>query len=209
MKFAFDISPLISERIAVFPGDEPYIRKTSRDFQSHNIGLSSIHSTVHLGAHVDAPNHYSPNGVGIDQVNLSYYFGDCQVIHLPVRHPDCRLTVADFQQQTITAPRVLIATHSFLNPDHWVDDFMALSPEVIDFLATHHVRLVGIDTPSVDPAQAKQLITHEAVARHKMAILEGLVLHHVPAGNYQLMALPLKLKDADASPVRAVLFEKG
>ena len=209
MKFAFDISPLISERIAVFPGDEPYIRKTSRDFQSHNILLSSIRSTVHLGAHGDAPNHYHPDGVGIDQVDLSYYYGDCQVIHLPVRHPDCRLTVADFQQYPITAPRVLIATHSYLDPEHWVDDFMAFSPEVIDFLAAQHVRLVGIDTPSVDPAPAKQLISHEAVATHKMAILEGLVLHHVPAGNYQLMALPLKLQGADASPVRALLFEKG
>ena len=77
----------------------------------------------------------------------------------------------------------------------------------MDHLAQQGVRLVGIDTPSVDPADSKELLAHQALYRNSMAVLEGLVLSQVPAGLYHLLALPLNLARADASPVRAVLFE--
>jgi arylformamidase len=207
MKLAYDISPSISEQLAVFPGDEPFTRIVHRDFASHSYQLSALRATLHLGAHVDAPCHYTKDGHSIEAVPLDYYFGLCQVIHLPVQRDTLQLTVADFVGTAITQPRVLIATHSFLDPNQWTDQFMALAPEVVHYLAEKKVCLIGIDTPSIDPATAKQLRAHEACATHNIAILEGIVLAHVPAGDYQLMALPLKIKDADASPVRAVLFE--
>ena len=75
-------------------------------------------------------------------------------------------------------------------------------------LASQGVVLVGIDTPSIDLSQDKLLESHQAVARNDMAILEGIVLDGVAPGNYTLIALPLKIEGADASPVRAVLLDE-
>ena len=78
-------------------------------------------------------------------------------------------------------------------------------PELIDFLHEQGVVLIGVDTPSVDLFESKDLEAHQAFLRNDMAILEGLVLGHVPAGLYELIALPLRLEGFEASPVRAVL----
>jgi arylformamidase len=108
----------------------------------------------------------------------------------------------------ITTPRVLIATGTFPNPEHFNDDFAALSPELITFLHGKGVRLVGIDTLSVDPFSSTELLAHKRFLEHDMAILEGLMLTGIRPGIYELVALPLKLEGFDASPVRAVLIEK-
>jgi arylformamidase len=108
---------------------------------------------------------------------------------------------------TILAPRVLLATGTYPDPSFFNEDFAALSPELIDALAGKGVRLVGVDTPSVDRFSSKDLPSHLACLRHDIAILEGIVLREVPEGVYELVALPLKLSGFDASPVRAVLRE--
>jgi arylformamidase len=101
----------------------------------------------------------------------------------------------------------LLATGSFPNPEKWNSDFAALSPELVTYLHKQGVRLVGIDTPSIDPENSKALESHQAVADCDLAILEGIVLDKVPDGLYTLLALPLKIEGADASPVRAVLLD--
>jgi arylformamidase len=103
------------------------------------------------------------------------------------------------------AARILIATGTYPNPLEFRRDFAALSPDLIDWLADAGVILVGIDTPSIDPADSKELPAHEAVRRHDLNILEGVVLDAVPLGLYELIALPLRLTEFDGSPVRAVL----
>jgi arylformamidase len=100
---------------------------------------------------------------------------------------------------------VLIATNSFPDPERWNADFAGLEPALVDELAGAGVRLVGVDTPSVDLADSKDLPSHARCLAHGMAILEGLVLAGVPDGRYELIALPLRLEGFDASPVRAVL----
>jgi arylformamidase len=109
----------------------------------------------------------------------------------------------------VVAPRVLFKTGSFPNPDVWSGDFNSLSPELIEQLARSGVRLVGIDTPSIDPADDTELRSHAAVYRHDLCVLEGLVLDEVAPGRYTLVALPLKLAGADAAPVRAVLLPEA
>ena len=168
-----------------------------------HLTLSDIAMTVHIGAHVDAPNHYANNGVGIDERPLEFYIGPCQVIRVDVRAT--RIRPDDLQHEKIKAPRVLFATGTFLDPNRWRDDFASLSPELIDNLADQGVRLVGIDTPSIDPSDSKSLESHNAIAKHDMAILEGIVLTCVEPGLYTLIALPLRLRGCDASPVRAIL----
>ena len=200
-----DISPTISPRIAVYPGDKKFSLTTSLDFsKGDNLKLSSIEGTLHLGAHTDAPNHYHRDGCGISERGLDIYYGDCQVIKATPKN-GVRLHPEDLGDTEITAPRVLFCTNSFPNPDQWNGDFVALSPELVDYLAAKKVCLVGIDTPSVDPADSKELESHQAIYSHDMAILEGIVLTDCEEGLYKLIALPLKLEDADASPVRAVL----
>ena len=204
-----DISPLISEKIAVFPGDTPYHRQVALAFEKgDHLALSSMTATLHLGAHVDAPNHYHPDGIGIAERDLHPYIGPCQVIEFATSEPMARIKPADLEGMVIKAPRILFKTGSFPDPNRWTDDFAALSPELIHFLADQGAVLVGIDTPSVDPAPAKVLSSHLAIYERNLAILEGIVLDKVPEGIYQLIALPLKLDRADASPVRAILLDQ-
>ncbi len=202
MKY-FDISPLITEKIAVFPGDIPFHRNVALHIETDHLELSAIHSTLHLGAHADAPIHYHKNGAAIADRSLDYYFGDAQVIS--VSSKNSRIYPADIAQVKLKAKRILFKTNSFPDPNQWQNQFTALSPELIDYLAANQVILIGIDTPSIDPANSKKLESHQAVFKHDFAILEGLVLTEVPDDLYQLIALPLRIANADASPVRAIL----
>jgi arylformamidase len=205
----FDISPEISEDLAVWPGDVTYQRKISVDFKTGgNLLLSSIQSTVHLGAHADAPNHYDPHGQGIQERKLRPYLGPCQVITVDLPHGS-RITPSDLKHVKISKERILFKTSSFPNPQDWNTDFNALSPELIQYLAKRGVILIGIDTPSVDLSEDKELLSHQEICKNDIAILEGLVLTGVPDGDYTLVALPLKIRDADASPVRAILLKEN
>ncbi len=201
----YDISPLISDRIAVFPGDQGFERKVAMDFvQGDHLALSALLTTVHLGAHADAPNHYYRDGQAIHERDLSFYLGRCQVISVRLPRGE-RIQSQHLNGTQIQASRVLFRTDSFPDPNRWNGDFNSLSPELIDELARKKVRLVGIDTPSVDPADSKGLEAHQAIYRNDLAILEGIVLGQVPDGIYTLIAPPLKIEGGDASPVRAIL----
>lgn len=201
-----DISPVISSRLAVWPGDVGFSREVSLDTdQGDHLTLSSIRTTVHLGAHVDAPNHYRAAAPGIGERDLERYFGPCQVMRVSL--PAGERVQPHHLTAPVTAPRVLFHTGSFPDPESWNEDFNALSASLIDHLHALGVELVGIDTPSIDLQDDKLLAAHHAVASHDMAILEGIVLTQVEAGLYTLCALPLRIEGADASPVRAVLFE--
>jgi arylformamidase len=198
-----DISPVLRKGIAVFPGDTAFSRTINMSFKDgQHLDLSDIRTTLHVGAHTDAPSHYHGNGKSIEERDLSLYMGPCQVIRVDAKN---RLRPSDLNVE-IKAPRILFRTDSFLNPDEWHNEFSALSSELILFLKEKGVVLVGIDTPSVDPATDKTLESHKAIFESDMAILEGILLSHVVPGLYQLIALPLRIEGADASPVRAILL---
>lgn len=200
----FDITPPITPRLAVWPGDTPASREVLMDMaRGDNLTLSTLRATVHLGAHADGPNHYGKDAPAIDERSLDYYLGPCQVVRVDVARAT-RISPSMLDEE-MRAARVLFATGTYPDPQNWNGDFAALSVELIDFLQTRGVITVGIDTPSVDLFASKDLPAHKAVLQHNMAILEGLVLEEVPAGLYELIALPLPLAGFDASPVRAVL----
>lgn len=199
----YDISPLISPRLGVWPGDTPPSREMLCDIErGDNLTLSTLRATVHLGAHADAPSHYG-RGPSIEARDLDYYLGPCQVMRVPAPR-GVRLTLS-MLPDPVLASRLLLATGTYPDPERFNPDFAALSVELIDFLHTQGVVLIGLDTPSVDLFESKDLEAHQAFLRNDMAILEGLVLEHVPAGLYELIALPLRLEGFEASPVRAVL----
>lgn len=202
----YDLSTPISERLAVFPGDQAFERIPALEMaKGAHLELSSIKATLHLGSHADAPSHYGLNLQDISQRSLHLYMGRAQIIRVSGLKPKARVQVEHIKQK-IQAPRVLIDTESFPDPESWNSDFNSFSPELLEWLAKQNVKLVGIDTPSVDPEDSKALEAHQILKKHDLAVLEGLVLKDVPEGIYTLIALPLKIEKGDASPVRAVLL---
>ena len=200
----YDITPPITDALEVWPSDTPPSRELLLDMKrGANLTLSTLHATVHLGAHVDGPNHFGVDAPGIDACPLDNYLGPCQVIRVAI--PPHGLIVPSTFRAEIVAERVLPPTGTYPDPNHFTHDFAALDPSLVDFLADRGVRLVGIDTPSVDPFESEDFASHRACLRRKVAILEGIVLDGVPEGVYELIALPLRLVGFDASPVRAIL----
>ncbi|MEK6674750.1 MAG: cyclase family protein, partial [Planctomycetota bacterium] len=186
------------------PGDTPPQRQVLCDMKKGaNLTLSTLHATVHLGAHADGPNHYGADAPSIDERALDYYIGPCQVIHARMKKSS-RVSLADLQGP-VHAQRVLIATGTYPDPTVFSENFAGLEPSLVDQLHALGVRTIGIDTPSVDLFTSKDLPAHQRFLIHDMAILEGLVLSNVPPGSYELIALPLPLVGFDASPVRAIL----
>ncbi len=206
----YDITPPVTPELGVWPGDTPMSREVLCELaKGDTVTLSTIRSTVHLGAHADGPNHYVRDGRSVGEQRLEHYLGPCVVIDADVARGR-RVGVEHLRlpakgSGAITQPRVLIRTGTFPDYEKWNADFAGLEPALVEWLAGQKVITIGIDTPSVDLQDSKDLPAHHAIARHDIAILEGLALNGVPAGVYELIALPLKLMGFDASPVRAVL----
>lgn len=200
-----DISPRITEMTAVFPGDTPPRREVLQELErGHAVTLSTLHSTVHVGAHADGPNHYGLGGRAIDMQPLELYVGPCQLLRANTPRGDL-VKLEHLEGELLQTERLLICTGSFPDPESWNNDFCGLDPALVDTLGERGVRLVGIDTPSVDPADSKDLLAHQLFFANDMAIIEGLALTGVDPGAYELIAPPLRLVGFDGSPLRAIL----
>lgn len=209
----YDLSPRLSDKTSVFPGDVSFRRDTAMSFEAgHHLALSAVTTTLHIGSHADSPGHYVRRGAGIDRRALGLYVGQCWVTNASVGRGR-RVMKTDLSTVTIAAvegrkvSRILIGTGTFPDPEKWNSDFASLQPELIHWLADHGVVLIGIDTPSVDPETSKELEAHAALAARDLAVLEGICLSGVREGRYFLSAAPLKIVDGDAGPLRALLIE--
>ncbi|WP_250523138.1 MULTISPECIES: arylformamidase [unclassified Caballeronia] len=200
-----DISPPINPATPVWPGDTPVgIERVWRMEAGSPVNVARLTLSPHTGSHADAPLHYDEHGAPIGEVALDTYIGACRVVHCigasPLVTPEhVAAHLAD------CPPRVLLRTYTNAPLDAWDSAFAAVAPETIDLLAEKGVKLIGIDTPSLDPQDSKTMDAHKRIRAHGMAILEGLVLDAVAPGDFELIALPLKFSTLDASPVRAVL----
>jgi arylformamidase len=200
-----DISQALSPGMVVFPGDAAYAE--SRTFEigpSCPVNVAQVSFSTHCGTHADAPMHYDVHGKTIGALALEPFTGPCRVIDGRGLGPLCAPDVIAGQLKD-APPRILIRLVDGSDPHVWPTGFRALAPETVELLVSIGVRLVGIDTPSVDPETSKELPSHMAAKRADMRILENLVLAHVEPGDYELIALPLRFSNLDASPVRAVL----
>jgi len=207
----YDITPVVSATLPVWPGDTPYrAQLTWAMAEGAPVNVSSIITTPHLGAHADAPFHTEADGAAIADLPLEPFLGPCRVVEVPPEPlilPD-HLDGIDLSDP----PRLLLKTGSAPRLDGadgsttaFPERFSALSPELAHALGAAGALLVGLDTPSADPFDSKDLLAHHALIAGGVVNLEGLVLEGVPAGVYELIALPLRLAGLDASPVRAVL----
>ncbi|HEY1447399.1 MAG TPA: arylformamidase [Caulobacteraceae bacterium] len=203
----WDISQTLHPDLPVWPGDTTFShgRRWSQG-QGSPVTVSHFETTVHAGTHADAPLHYSQTGASAAEVPLEAYVGRCRVVDARGEGPSIS---ARFIERALPAPppRVLFRTYERFPHEAWRGDFTSFRADAIRALAALGVRLVGLDSPSLDPQDSKTMDAHRAVLAADMRVLEGLVLDSVPPGDYELIALPLKLAGLDASPVRAVLRE--
>ena len=203
----WDISQRLGPRTPLWPGEPGLVVCRHADIGPDcpvNIGAMSF--ALHSGTHADAPLHYSNEGVASADSPLDAYLGPCVVAD--VRHAGKRVEVEDCDWSAIEGQeRVIFRTYDSFPHDAWDENFKAIAPEVIARLRDAGARLIGVDTPSLDPQTSKTMDAHHEVLRGDMRILEGLVLDNVAAGRYELIALPLAIEGADASPVRAILRE--
>ncbi|MEC8650946.1 MAG: arylformamidase [Planctomycetota bacterium] len=205
----WDISERIEPGTATFPGDTPFSQEwVMRMSEGAACNVSTIRMSVHVGTHTDAPLHYDSAGEDIASVDLDIYMGRCRVVEVtPVGAPP-RVPASAFAAGALDGvERVLIRTSPRHDHAAFDPDFVSLGEEAARALAAAGVRLVGIDTPSMDHSTDKDLGGHQALYAGSVAILENLDLTSVPEGDYELIALPLRIVGCDSSPVRAILRE--
>lgn len=198
-----DISQAVDADVGVWPGDTPF----SFDFtwklaDGDACNVSRVTTSPHNGTHADAPLHFLADGASIGEVDLHRYLGPCVVVDGPRTGAilPSHLTGID----VAATPRVLVRTRDE-NSNAFPEPFVSFAPEAAAWLVERGALLLGLDTPSVDAVDSKDLPSHHTVLPADMAILENLQLAHVEPGVYELIALPLRWMGLDASPVRAVL----
>jgi arylformamidase len=199
-----DITIPMHDSLAVWHGDSPFRFSWTwkkRDGATVNVGQFQL--SVHTGTHVDAPFHYDDAGSTVEGLGLDPFFGPARVVVLPDRS---RLLRADLEAFDFRdSPRVLLRTDAWTDHTRFPTTIPVMDDEVPDWLHRQGVILVGVDVPSVDELDSKDLPNHHALGARGIAILESLDLANVSAGLYELIALPLKLVGADGAPVRAIL----
>ncbi len=206
MKRLWDISPPVAPGAPVFPGDTPFaLDWAARIGPGCPVNVSTLTLSPHTGAHADAPLHYDDAGAPIGALDLAPFLGPCRVIHAIGCGPLIEWAHLAHALHALP-PRVLVRTYATA-PSGWDGALSAYAPATVARLADAGVQLIGIDTASIDPADSKTLDSHQVIRARGLRVLENLVLDAVPEGDYELIALPLKLSTADASPVRAVLRE--
>lgn len=202
----FDITRTLNPKLAVWPGDTPFSAQVIAAIKAGaSINLTTLTMSSHTGTHVDAPYHFLDDDLRLENVALEAYVGPATVV--TVQRESGALIPADFPNLNWSnVERLLVHSVASTKPaDQFPTQFVYPSPELADFMAGYGIVLFGSDAPSMDELESKTLPGHKALRRHKIAILEGLLLTDVPDGTYELIALPLKIEGGDGSPVRAIL----
>ena len=204
----YDISRTISPEIAVWPGDQVFeVNRNLKITDGSSVNLSSVLMSLHTGTHADAHYHYEEEGKFIDEMPLEHYIGPATVIEV-LNSERIELDHVESLEYPKTERLLFKTKSSDLEDSVWIDDIVPISAEAVEFLGTQGVKLIGMDGPSVDPVVDPELRAHHALAKHGMANLESCNLKEVPPGDYELVALPLKFSNLDASPVRAILIKR-
>jgi arylformamidase len=200
-----DISMPLHTNVPGWPGDTPFSFSLAwTKEQSGSVNVGKMEMSTHTGTHIDAPYHFDNDGKKVLDLPLELYAGPAEVVDLAAEDLTLEVLKGKIKPNT---KRVLLKTGCWKDRTKFPEAISAIPPESIPFLHASGVRLIGVDMPSVDPLDSKQLPAHHALHQHGIHILEGLVLDHVKEGEYELIALPLPLQDGDGCPVRAILRE--
>ncbi len=199
-----DISQPLNNEIATWPGDTPFSYEVScTKEQSGSVNIGKVTMSIHTGTHIDAPFHFDNDGKKVIDLDIHVYVGPARIIDVSSMDS---IGVKELQQFNLEGvERLLLRTSSHGNAQKFPDTIPFLCAEIAPFLSKKGVRLIGVDVPSVDPLDDKELAAHHQLFQHGIHILENVVLDHVQDGDYELIALPLALTEADGSPVRAII----
>ncbi len=193
-----DITQRVDEVSPAYPGDASLsIERTAQEPAL----VSAFRMSSHLGTHVDAPSHLHRKGDVCD-IDCSRLIGTCQLVHIPKMSGP--ISPRDFPN---ISEKILLIRTGFVAGDVWKSSFAYLTVESVQWLVSQGVDVIGIDTPSIDSGDSHELASHICAIDAGILILENLCLTNVEPANYQLIALPLKIKGLEASPVRAVLLK--
>ena len=203
----FDITVPIHMEMAIYPGDDPPQQKWLHRMQDGDPNnLSTLLLGSHTGTHVDAPYHFVPNGITLDQVSLAVFVGKAVVIE--ISNPKC-ITATELQGHPIgSCERVLFKTRNSLliTSGGFREDFVYIEAEAAEHLVRQGVRLVGVDYLSVDKSGSESSAAHHALLGRGVVIIEGVDLSSVEPGTYTLVCLPLKVTGAEGAPARVILI---
>ena len=205
----YDITRPLTVRTAVFPGDTPVSIVPVMEMRNgDSCNVSGITMSVHAGTHIDAPRHYSDDAPGVESLDLEVLTGRARVVTLDVTDAIALPHLTGLHLGDLSGLALLIHTRASgasATNDVFDPSFAYFTPQAADWLGMQGVRLVGTDTPSVDEASSKELPAHKTFLKHNIVIVENLYLRDVPDGDYELLALPLKIVDCDAAPARVIL----
>lgn len=211
----FDISRTLSAEVPPWPGDVPFrYQLNGRIAEGSSVNVGSISMSLHNGTHGDASFHFDYDGWTMEQAALETYFGPAVVVDLTERFAGGampHIQIADLEavgDELRDAPRLLLKTGVWREPDVFPKQIPVIAPGVAEWMKSMGVNLLGLDLPSVDEIEAKRLVNHHALGAAGISIIESLDLNAIAAGRYNLIALPLKIKGGDGSPVRAILWRE-
>jgi arylformamidase len=193
--------------LGVWPGDQPFrLEWTSRVATGDPVNVGAVRMGVHTGTHLDAPFHLFDGASTVDRVPIGTLVGPATVVDARGRGSIGRALVADALSRSAGCERFLFRTGAWAAAgDRFPTTFPCIDSEAVSALREAGALLVGTDAPSVDPFESTELNAHRALLSAGICILENLLLDDVEAGRYDLIALPLRIVGADASPVRAIL----
>lgn len=208
----YDISVTVNRDTPEWPGDTAFssVWKASMSSGS-SVNVSAMTSSPHVGTHADAPLHVRDGWPGSHELPLDAFFGPCVVVDASQATGEITLgALTALAQENLAelltdAPRLLLKTGNAIATGSFPEDWPTLSEECARALLGYGVRLLGVDCPSVDSRDSKDLPVHHMLFSGNACLLENLDLRRVPAGRYELLAFPLKLMGMDAAPARAVL----
>jgi arylformamidase len=203
----YDVTISMSADMPLYPGDpevviEPKLRLSNGDSQN----LTYYGFGSHTGTHIDAPAHLIADGKTVDHIPIELLLGRTRVIQIGGSE---KITAEKLQEHDLSdVVRVLIKTrNSYLwqNDKTFVTTYVHLTPEAAEHLVQNGIKVVGIDYLSVDEYPSEKLGAHRTLLENDVVIIEGLDLRDVDPGDYEMICLPLKIKDGDGAPTRVIL----
>lgn len=205
----YDITLALSADLPLWPGDSRYLLEQIEKIENgEGANVSRVTMSVHMGTHVDAPDHFLGNGITVEQLPINLLIGRAYVLYLP----EVEVITASVLEKAEIPPRTRRILFKTRNSQAWVKrekefrtDFVAISADAAEYLISRGVKLVGVDYLSVAPFFDPRP-THELFLKSGVIILEGLDLSGVSPGRYTLYCLPLKLLGSDGAPARAILL---
>ncbi|WP_144511659.1 arylformamidase [Bacillus sp. FJAT-22090] len=199
-----DISQPFTNNIGTWPGDTPFqFELAYSKKQTGSVNIGRFTTSMHTGTHADAPFHFDDDAPTIEQLDVNIYIGTAKVVDVTGLKSIGREELQAFELDGVE--RLLLKTTNIVNVERFPKQVPEFKEDIGAFLQEKGIFLIGVDQPSVDALDSKEMSAHHSLYQHGVHILENLLLQDVMPGDYELIALPLKIQGADGSPVRAVL----